>query len=154
MKMQYDDLSGEPILQTDARTKEYFIPEDYVFAVFNGEKIHPKEIKEIVGEALSEVDGVLALKSGLTDIFKKDDDLTRGISVGINQDDATVKVGAKLIADSAFSSPEIISEATELVAEALRHEAGLEMKEIDIDVAESMSWDAFVDKYGVDRALH
>lgn len=125
----------------------------YTMGSWRGLEIKARDVKEIVGECLSEVDGVLALKGGLSDVFKKDEDLTRGISVSVDEADCTVKVAAKLITDASFSNAEVISKATELIASTLLHEAGLDIRKIEIDVAESLSFSDFIARYGIDRAI-
>ena len=112
-----------------------------------------REIKAVVGEAISEVPGVLALKGRIIDIFKDDDDLTRGISVyetGIGR----VEVNARVIADKSCDDGGLIRKMTDAVAEGLRARLGLEVSEVNIEIAEAMSPDDFLERYGAGRSLH
>lgn len=140
--------------ETTAGGDEYITLDEYTLGMHRGLEIKARDVKEIVGEAVSDVDGVLALKGGLADIFKKDEDLTRGITVSVDEADGTVKVSARLIIDAAYTSAEVIREATELIASALQHEAGLDIRKIDIEVAESLSGAEFLERYNEDRAIH
>lgn len=144
----YNDLFiADPLID------EYVVEEDYVYGDYNGRDLRDKDIKEIVGRQISTVDGVLGLKGGLTDVFKADEDLTRGISVSVNRD-GKVKVSAKVILADYANAADVIAQITQSVTDALQNEVGLRPEKVDIEVADTMSREAFYDKYSMERAIN
>ena len=110
-------------------------------------------IKEVVGAAISGIPGVLALKGGLTDIFKANEDLTRGVSAK-KSDGGHVSIGAKVIAESGYDEADLVQQVTEAIADELQAQLGLIADKVEIDVTETLSREEFYDKYDADRALH
>lgn len=116
-------------------------------------KMDNKVLKQMVGDAIRGVDGVLALKGGLTDIFKRDEDLTRGITVH-QSNDGKVRVSAKVIAESGYDSAQLIQQLTDRITQAMQSQAGLQPEKVEVEIADKMTQAEFYDKYDADRALH
>lgn len=112
-----------------------------------------RDIKECVGAAISSVPGVLALKGGLTDMFKKDEDLTRGITV-TRGNGYRVSVKAKVIAEAGYDEVALIQQMTRAITDDLRTQMALTADKVDIEIADTMTEIEFFDKYDADRALH
>lgn len=106
-------------------------------------------IKTITGEAICHVNGVLGLKGGLTDIFKRDEDLRRGILVSRNENGYVVS--ARIIGDEAYDTEEILVAVRCSITHALREGAGMENTELSLIMDDSMSKSKFIEKYGSDR---
>ena len=137
----------------DPTNDEYLFVEETVYDTGYDADPDTKDIKEAVGEAVSGIPGVLALKGGLTDIFKKDEDLTRGVSVRVNDDDR-VEVSVKVIAETGYNEADLIRQMTDAITDDLQMELGMVADRVDVKVAQTMSRDEFLDKYDADRALH
>lgn len=137
----------------DPADDEYLFMEETIYIP---ERYDPdpdlKDIKTVVGEAIGSVPGVLALKGGLTDIFKKGEDLTRGISV--QKEDGHVNVSAKVITDSNYDNQELIQQMTDAITDNLQMQMGLIADDIYVEIAETMTESEFYKKYDADRALH
>ncbi len=99
-------------------------------------KYDDKVIKKMVGEILAQTDGVLGTKGGLGDVFKKKDtDPTVGISVNITEAKDIV-VGMKLIVEKGKNIPNIVNEITAKVTDLLQNTAGLNVKDVNIEVVD------------------
>lgn len=101
-------------------------------------KIDDKVVKKLAGEALAAIDGVLGLKGGLTDVLKDPDDVTRGLSVTAD-DSQNVELSAKIIAETGKNIPDIIGKATADITAAVQNETGLKVKNVCIEVADTMT---------------
>lgn len=112
-----------------------------------------ESVKEVAGKALAKVDGILGLKSGFTDIFKADEDLTRGISVHV-YDDESVNLSAKVIAELGHNSANLINDATAAVTSAVQSQLGLAPEKINIEIADTLTRAEFDEKYGAKREIH
>lgn len=152
-----DNYNLDNPLVTRPESEEYLYAEEgmYDTGYDAGYDASPdtKDIKEVVGQAISGIPGVLGLKGKLSDIFKKDEDLTRGISAR-KAGDGRVSVSARVIADSGYNSGMLIDDMTEAITYALQAQLGLVADKIEIDIAETMTEAEFYDKYDADRALH
>lgn len=107
-------------------------------------------IKTITGEAICHVDEVLGLKGDLSDVFKRGDDLRRGITVRSSSLPPTVE--ARVIADVNADALSLLEEVRSAVQHALAQGAGMEGVEVKVEVADSMTPTAFYHKYGPDRS--
>lgn len=106
-------------------------------------------IKTITGEAICHVPGVLGLKGGLSDVFKRDEDLRRGISVSRNK--TGYEVSAHVIGDAAYDTEEILVAVRISITHALQEGAGMENIELSLSMVDSMSKSDFIEKHGADR---
>ena len=104
-----------------------------------------KDLELIVGLALRKVPSVLGLKPSLTDIFKKGDDWSKGISV--SADENTMAVSARVIADSAYDPADVIAEASAAIAESAEAETFKMPCEVEVKIVESMTPAQFLEKY-------
>ena len=109
-------------------------------------KIDTKVVKKLVGEAIYKVDGVLDAKDSMADLFKSEEDLTRGINVTVS-DDQRVEVHAKIVVETGKNIPDIVNEATKAATDTLQNNAGLQVKDICIEVADTMAKDEFRQEY-------
>lgn len=132
---------------------EYLFVEEGVYDVGYDPNPDTKDIKEVVGSAISGIPGVLALKGGLADIFKAGEDLTRGVSVR-KSEDGRVAVKVKVIAESGYEHDQLIQRMTEAITDDLQTQMGLYAAPVEVEVAETMTQNEFFDKYDADRALH
>lgn len=92
----------------------------------------------MVGEALAATDGVLDAKSGVADMFKSDSDPTRGVAVTLT-DCQQVSVSAKIIAETGKNIPQLVNNATAAITDALQNTAGLHVKDICVEVTDTMT---------------
>lgn len=106
-------------------------------------------IKTISGEAICHVEGVLGLMGGVTDIFKRDEDLRRGISVNWNKNGC--EVSARIIGDDAYDTKKTLIAVRHSITHALQEGAGMENIELDLSMADSMEKSEFIEKYGANR---
>lgn len=105
-------------------------------------KIDAKVVKKMVGEALSSIDGILDVKDSVIDVFKNEDDLTRGVAVSLT-DDQQATVNAKIITETGKNIPNIVNSATDAITKALQNTAGLKPKDICIEVTDTMTKEQF-----------
>ena len=114
---------------------EYLVDGKTAYEAAYTDRIDEKVVSQLVGEAIAGVAGVLGLKGGLTDIFKKDDDLTRGVTVEA-LDDNKAKVSVRLIADDDHNAGEVITGVAAAITGALQRQAGLQPATVEIELAE------------------
>ncbi|MDL2214204.1 Asp23/Gls24 family envelope stress response protein [Clostridia bacterium OttesenSCG-928-O13] len=100
-------------------------------------QIDHKVIKKMVGKAISGIDGILDVKDSIADLLKDEDDLTRGLSVLVS-DDNQVSVTAKVIVETGKNIPNIVNQATAAITDVLQNTAGLTAKDICVEVADTM----------------
>lgn len=112
-----------------------------------------RDIKQVVGEAIAGVNGVLGLKGKLTDIFKQGEDLTRGITLR-KLDGDYVDVSAKVIAEAGYNSTELLQNLSDAITLALEEELGLRVGKMDVEIAETLTRAGFYEKYDPERAIH
>lgn len=105
-------------------------------------KIDTRVVKKMVGEALAKIDGILDAKGGFSDILKSDDDPTRGINVNVTED-GEASVNAKIIAETGKNIPNMVNAATAAITETLQNTAGLKVKDICIEVTDTMTAEEF-----------
>lgn len=99
-------------------------------------------IKKMIGEILSETDGVLGAKGGLKDIFKKHADPTKGIKVDVTgSKDVTVKM--KLYVEKDKNIPTIVNEITAKIRDELQNTAGLNVKDVSVEVVDTMTQEEY-----------
>ena len=107
-------------------------------------------IAKIVGEAICHVEGVLGLKSHLGDVFKRSDDIARGVVV--NRDgNYQYTISARLITDENYIPAKVVDEVKDAITYSLKQGAGLSVYEPDIEVAGAMSSEDFIAQYGEDK---
>ena len=106
-------------------------------------------VKEITGQAICHVNGVLGLKGNLGDIFKRGDDLRRGITV--NLDAAPMLVSARIIGDIEVDGKKLVREVHDAVLYALKEGAGMNDVDLDIELDDMLERDSFYEKYGAGR---
>ena len=104
--------------------------------------IDDKVVKKLIGEATARVDGVLDMKGSLGDLLKADDDPTRGITVSIS-DEQQATVCIKIITETGKNIPEIVNHITAEVTSALQNTAGLGVKDIGVEVTDTMTREEF-----------
>ena len=112
-----------------------------------------KDIQQAVGRAIAGEDGVLGLKGRLTDIFKRDEDLTRGIVVH-RMDGRQVAVSAKVIAEAGYDASDLLQRLADSITFVLEDELGLIANTVDVQIAETMTRAGFYEKYDPERAIH
>lgn len=101
-----------------------------------------KLIKKMIGEILESTDGVLGAKGGFHDIFKKHDNITKGIRVDIDDSkDASVKM--KLYVEKGKNIPTIINQITTRIRDELQNTAGLKVRDVDIQVVDTMTQEEY-----------
>ena len=100
--------------------------------------IEEKVIKRLTGEAIAGIDGILGVKGGFSDLLKGEDDPTRGITVNMG-DEQTVTVCLKIITESGKNIPAIVTAATNAITNSLQNTAGLRVKDVAIEVSDTMS---------------
>ncbi|QVI34931.1 Asp23/Gls24 family envelope stress response protein [Lacticaseibacillus chiayiensis] len=99
-------------------------------------------IAKIVGITCNEVEGVYSLEGGMmaniTDMFTKDEDPTKGVSVDLSDDkdvsvslDATVRYGENV--------PDIFNKVTMAVAKNVRQMTGLNVTEVKMTVKDMLT---------------
>lgn len=93
-----------------------------------------REVKKIVGAALTSTDGVLDEEDSLIDFFKGEDNPTRGIKVHIDAHN-NAEVSAKVIVEAGRDVKDVLSRATGKVVESLKKAAGLNVTSINIKAA-------------------
>lgn len=99
-------------------------------------------IKKMIGEILAETDGVLGAKGGLKDIFKKHADPTKGIKVDITDaKDVTVKM--KLYVEKDKNIPTIVNEITGKIKSVLQDTAGLNARDVSVEVVDTMTQEEY-----------
>lgn len=108
-------------------------------------------IAKIAGEAICHVDGVLGLKSRLGDIFKRSDDISRGVSVE-GAANYGYSISARLIVDESYVPARVVDQAKEAIAYSLKQGAGLVIYQPDIEADAAMSREEFYEKYGADKS--
>lgn len=106
-------------------------------------------IKSITGQAICHVDGVLGLKGTLGDVFKRDNDITRGITVFVN--DAETEIKARIIVDAAYNQKQVAEAVQQSILRALYEGAGIQLVQLTVEVDSAMESTAFYEKYGPDR---
>lgn len=109
-------------------------------------KIDDKVIKKMVGEALASVDGILGAKDNLADMFKSDEDPTRGITISTTNHHE-VEVTAKIFAESGKNIPQMINAATAAITDKLQNTAGLKINGICVEVVDTMTAEEYKNQY-------
>lgn len=144
---------NEAIVDTNVPlADDNFYTEHNVYTETRDAGVDSEQVQCAVGEVLAAMPAVLGLKGGLTDIFKDDDDLRRGISVQVTAyNDA--KITAKLITDETYSTADVLAQATAKITEMLKSQFGLGLQKLDVQVAQSMSRAAFEKEYGKSRFI-
>lgn len=144
----------DPIANDDWNAPAAYMREDIYESTDNGDqRISHETIKQVVGRAIARVHGVLGLKGGITDIFKSDEDLTRGISVHTSGENR-ITVSAKVIAELGYSEAELLIELTAAINTAMQNELGLAPEEIDIEITNALTREEFEEKYGASREIN
>lgn len=110
-------------------------------------QIDDKAIRKMAGEAVMSVDGVLGIGGGIVNMFKKDDDVSTGVSVDLSDDNKKAKVNAKIITEYGKNIPEIVEKITSTVAEALHGMAGITTEEVNVEVADSLTREQYKEKF-------
>lgn len=113
--------------------------------------IDDKVVKRMTGEAIAGIDGILGVKGGLGDVLKNDSDPTRGVTVQVGEDQSAT-VCVRVITEAGKNIPDIVNKATAAVTEALQNTAGLRVKEVAIEVVDTMSRDEYEGKASADEA--
>lgn len=114
-------------------------------------KYEPNVIKKMIGRALAEVPGVLGtdgnILSNIKDAFSSDEDneFTRGVS--IKEKDSEIEINIKLITEFGKNIPEITESINEKVSQALCSMGGISVKELFVDVVDSLSPEEYKEKY-------
>lgn len=124
---------------------DYWYLEEAAFLDGCKETPENKDIKRVVGAAIAAVPGVLGLKGGLSDLFKKDDDLTRGISVHFYGGE-NVRIKAKVIAEKGYNEETLAGDVRESIRLALAAELALTADRVSIEIADTMTPEEFCDK--------
>lgn len=114
--------------------------------------IDEKVVKKLIGEAAARVDGVLDMKGSLGDFLKADDDPTRGITVSIS-DEQQATVCIKIITEAGKNIPDIVNSITAGVTAALQNTAGLGVKDIGVEVTDTMTREDFDEKNRPDMVI-
>lgn len=109
-------------------------------------------IEQAVGASIKDIPGLLALKSGLGDLFKRDEDLSRGIAVTETDTGARVKI--KVIAETGYDPSALIREMTDRITLALRDKMGLVTDKLEVEIADTMTPEEFQENCKAERALH
>lgn len=105
-------------------------------------KIDDRVVKKLAGEALAGVKGVLGLKGGITDLLKDYSDPTRGLTVVVTENQE-VSVTAKIITEEGQNIPAIVIAATDAITGAMQNTAGLKVKDICVEVVDTMTREAY-----------
>ena len=106
-------------------------------------KIDDKAIKRLAGEAISQVDGVLGVDGGLTDVLKASDDVTKGLSITLSEDGKNVQVSAKIITEYGKNIPGIVTNVQDKIRDALQNMAGLTVEKVEVEVTDTMTPDEY-----------
>ena len=114
-------------------------------------RIDDKVVKKLVGEAVFQVDGVLDAKDGLTDMFKSDDDMTRGITVSIS-DEHSATICAKIVTETGKNIPDIVNNITKADTETLQANAGIAVKDLEVEVTDTMTKEEYKNQNNPDLA--
>ncbi|KRM23413.1 Asp23/Gls24 family envelope stress response protein [Latilactobacillus graminis] len=98
-------------------------------------------IEKIAGQTVHDIDGVLELSGGmmhqLTDRFRDQTDLTKGVDADIDNQDVTIELDA--ILEYGQSAPTIFAQATERIAKAVHQMTGLNVTKIKMNVADLLT---------------
>lgn len=116
-------------------------------------KIDDKAIKKMTGEAVAQVDGVLGLEGGLTDMLKSSDDVTKGLTVTLGEEGKTAKVSAKIITEYGKNIPEIVMNVQNQVQQTLMSMAGLTVEKVEVEVTDTMTPEDYQAKANKGRSL-
>lgn len=100
--------------------------------------IDEKVVKKLAGEAMANVDGMLGVKGSIGDWFKRDDDVTRGITVDM-QEGGKVSLCLKVITETGKNIPAVVEAITQNVTDALQNSAGLKVAELNVEVTDTMT---------------
>lgn len=104
-----------------------------------------KVIEKIAGLAVNEIPGILALDGGLvgslTDMIGVDDDPTRGINAEVGKKQAAIDL--TVICEYGVSIPEIYQSVSEIVATRIKEMTGLDVIEVNMNVKDIMTKEAF-----------
>lgn len=102
-------------------------------------------IEKIVGITAKDVQGILDMKgsfiSGITQSFTAADDVTRGITAEVNEQDVIVDM--KVILEFGSSAPAIFAEVKEKVRAGLFDMTGLTLQELNMRVVDVMTKKAY-----------
>lgn len=114
-------------------------------------KYDDKVLKKIIASALMNVDGFLGTaESGLTLALRKSADeeqeVLRGISASMKHNHEVV-VSIKAIVEDGKNIPTIVESINEQIMSALREVGGLETKAVNVEVADTMTREAYQEKY-------
>ncbi len=106
-----------------------------------------KAVQQMVGDAILHTGGVLGVMGGLRDIFKSEEDVTRGIILHLSSADfcsATVK--AELIIQKGCDVDAVLEEASANVANVLQKRARLGIEDVRLTLAEEMTPEEFEER--------
>lgn len=98
-------------------------------------------IEKIAGQTVHEIDGVLELSGGmmsqLTDRFRDQADLTKGVDADIDNQEVSIELDA--ILEYGQSSPAIFAQATDKIVSAVHQMTGLNVTKIKMNVADLLT---------------
>lgn len=107
-----------------------------------------KVIKKIVGFAVSEIPGILAMSgnllTGITDMLKNSDDPTKGISIELGK--KQVAIDMKLVCEYGQNIPEIFQNIIDKVSSVIKEMTGLDVVEVNVHVADVLVKEEFDSK--------
>lgn len=106
-------------------------------------------VKRITGEAICHTEGVLGLKGGLTDVFKRDEDLRRGVH--ISMDGPVYVINVNIIGEWGENEQALAAEVQGDIEKALRDGAGMQNTEVHVNIDSMLTKKDFIEKYGEDR---
>ncbi len=107
-----------------------------------------ESIKRMVGGALHEIPAVLAVKSYLGDIFKKNDDITKGIVVH-KTSEGRIGVALRVVGDKDTDTEHLIRQMTNAITGVLQMEPGVEVGALSIQIVHTMSQAEFYEKHEI-----
>lgn len=111
-----------------------------------------KVIKKVVGFAVSEIPGILAMSgnllTGITDMLKSSDDPTKGISIELGK--KQVAIDLKLICEYGLNIPEVFQTIISKVTSVIKEMTGLDVVEINVHVADVLVKEDFERKKKID----
>lgn len=118
---------------------------DNVKELKNALTFDEKVIKKIVGFAVSDIPGILAMSgnllTGITDMLKNSEDPTKGITIELGK--KQVAIDMKLVCEYGQNLPVIFQNIIDKVTSVIKEMTGLDVVEVNVHVADVLVKEEF-----------
>lgn len=129
------------------------VAEVLMYTTMDGREMSEGDVKQLVGGAISRTAGILAMYSGVVDMFKQNQDVSRGVTVKLLPLEKQVKVKAGVIVDAAYNVDDVLDQAKRNVAATLAEETGLELTDVEVTAEKTMTRAEFDERCDAERLL-